>query len=230
MPASPNPDWTAAAVHTITRLLDTAARSVAMLVVRDWDEQSPWLEQANDTDNGVERCPPELGSLRRKLAAHRPRWLVIGAGIDESVVQALVATASATCPDLALAMLGPVDDLRRCERWLRCGCRVYLPESVPFAAVRQALDFAAAADAVVVDRVFYQEGARTGLAGPVPSLTHRQREVLRLLDSHLTNREIAATLHLSENTIEFHVRRLLDKLRARSRMQAVRHASDLGLI
>jgi hypothetical protein len=59
---------------------------------------------------------------------HRPRWLVIGPGIDESAVLVLVATAWQTYPDLKLAMLGPLGDLRRCERWLRRGCHVLLDE------------------------------------------------------------------------------------------------------
>jgi DNA-binding NarL/FixJ family response regulator len=54
--------------------------------------------------------------------------------------------------------------------------------------------------------------------------------VLRLIDRHLTNPEIAGALHVSENTVEFHVRKLLDKLGARSRMEAVRRATDLGLL
>jgi DNA-binding NarL/FixJ family response regulator len=188
------------------------------------------MESVDRAGGRLERCSPELGSLRRTLAVLHPLWLVIGPGIQEGVVQALVTTAWDTYPDLRLAMLGPVGDLRRCERWLRFGCRVYLPESTPFAALRRALAAASMVDAVVVDRSFYLEGARARFVGPAPALTDRQREVLRLIDRHLTNPEIAEALHVSENTIEFHVRRLLDKLGARNRMQAVRRASDMGLI
>jgi DNA-binding NarL/FixJ family response regulator len=214
----------------MTSILDIDDQPDGTLVVWECHEDVHWLEPADRAGARFERCPPELGSLRRKLAAHHPLWLVIGPGIDEHVVQALVTTAWDTYPDVRLAMLGPVEDLRRCERWLRCGCRVYLPDSVPFAAVRRALAAASTVDAVVVDRSFYLEGARARFVGPAPALTNRQREVLRLIDRHLTNPEIADALHVSENTIEFHVRRLLDKLGARNRMQAVRRASDLGLI
>jgi DNA-binding NarL/FixJ family response regulator len=218
-------------VRNETSQLDTFAQPDGMLVVWDCDEDVHWLEHTDRSGARFERCGPELGSLRRKLAMQRPLWLVMGPGIDESIVQALVTAAWGTYPDLSLAMLGPVGDLRRCERWLRCGCRVYMPDSTPFATVRKALDLAAAVDgAIIVDRAFYLEGARSRLVGATPSLTSRQREVLQLIDRHLTNPEIADALHVSENTIEFHVRRLLDKLGARSRMQAVRRASDLGLI
>ncbi|HXM56833.1 MAG TPA: response regulator transcription factor [Candidatus Dormibacteraeota bacterium] len=214
----------------MTSLLDTIGQAAGVLVVWECDEDVHRLRSTDHASAPYARCAPELGSLRRELAMHRPQWLVIGPGIEESVVEALVTTAWAAYPDLGLAMLGPVGDLRRCERWLRCGCRVYLPDNIPFATVHRALDFAAATDAVIVDRAFYLEAARTRFVGPAPSLTERQREVLRLIDRHLTNPEIADALHVSENTIEFHVRRLLDKLGARNRMQAVRRATDLGLI
>jgi DNA-binding NarL/FixJ family response regulator len=214
----------------MTSLLDTDDQPDGMLVVWECDEDVHWLEPADRAGGRFERCGPELGSLSRTLATLHPLWLVIGPGIEEGVVQALVATAWDTYPDLRLAMLGPVGDLRRCERWLRYGCRVYLPDSIPFAAVRRTLAVASTVDAVVVDRSFYLEGGRARFVGPAPVLTDRQRDVLRLIDRHLTNPEIADALHVSENTIEFHVRRLLDKLGARNRMQAVRRATDLGLI
>jgi DNA-binding NarL/FixJ family response regulator len=214
----------------MTSLPDTADQPHGVLVVWECVEDVHWLGHSDRAAAGLDRCAPEPASLRRKLAVRHPLWLVMGPGIEERVVQTLVTMAWGTYPDLRLAMLGPVDDLRRCERWLRCGCRVYLPDTVPFVTVRKSLAFADAVDAVIVDRAFYVEAARARVVGPAPALTDRQREVLRLIDRHLTNPEIAAALHVSENTVEFHVRRLLDKLGARGRMEAVRRAADLGLI
>jgi DNA-binding NarL/FixJ family response regulator len=207
----------------MTSTVEALAGPNGILVV--WEDVL-WMEDSAR----FERCAPDAGSLRRKLAVLRPRWLVIGRGVDEDAAVELVTTAWQTYPELELAMLGPRSDMRRCERWLRRGCRVYLPDAIPFAAVLRALDCASSFDAVLVDRSFYLEGARSRHIGSAPSLTARQREVLTLIDRHLTNGEIAVALHVSENTIEFHVRRLLDKLGARNRMQAVRRACDLGLI
>jgi DNA-binding NarL/FixJ family response regulator len=207
----------------MTGTLEALAGPNGILVV--WEDVL-WMEDSAR----FERCAPDADSLRRKLAVLHPRWLVIGRGVDEDGAAELVTTAWQTYPELELAMLGPRSDMRRCERWLRRGCRVYLPDSIPFAAVLRALDCASSVDAVLVDRSFYLEGARSRHVGNAPTLTARQREVLTLIDRHLTNGEIAGALHVSENTIEFHVRRLLDKLGARNRMQAVRRACDLGLI
>jgi PAS domain S-box-containing protein len=55
-------------------------------------------------------------------------------------------------------------------------------------------------------------------------------EILRLMREGRSNREIAAAVHLSENTVKTHVRELLRNLDAHNRMQAVRRATELGWI
>jgi DNA-binding NarL/FixJ family response regulator len=216
-------------VRNMTSRLDIVfAGADGVLVVGEWWAQAPARQALNGAR--FERCAPDVDSLRRSLARHHPLWLVIGQLADEAAIQQLVMTAWQVYPDLRLAMVGPVQDLRRCERWLRRGCHVYMVDSTPFATVLAALDCATAVDVMVVDRAFHLQSVRSRHVGFVPSLTARQQEVLALLGRNLTNSEIAVALHVSENTIEFHISRLLVKLGARNRMHAVRQASDLGLI
>ena len=65
------------------------------------------------------------------------------------------------------------------------------------------------------------------LAGPWPSrwsrlgITGRQADVLRLVAEGISNKEIAARLHLSPRTVEKHIESLLRKTAARSRTQLV---------
>lgn len=56
---------------------------------------------------------------------------------------------------------------------------------------------------------------------PVPRLTQRELEVLRLVAQGLNNRDIAKELFISENTVKNHVRNILEKLHLHSRMEAV---------
>lgn len=65
---------------------------------------------------------------------------------------------------------------------------------------------------------------------PVEEITDREREVLRRLTTGATNREIAASLHISENTVNYHMKNILAKLHLRNRAQVVAYAIREGLI
>ena len=61
-------------------------------------------------------------------------------------------------------------------------------------------------------------------------ITPRELEILEALASGLSNREIAARLNVSENTVKTHTSRVFDKLSARRRTQAVQRAKEASLI
>jgi len=62
------------------------------------------------------------------------------------------------------------------------------------------------------------------------SITPRELEILGLIATGLSNREIAEQLFVSENTVKTHTSRLLDKLGARRRTQAVQIGKASRLI
>lgn len=62
------------------------------------------------------------------------------------------------------------------------------------------------------------------------AITKRELEILGLIAQGLSNREIAEKLFVSENTVKTHSSRLLDKLSAKRRTQAVQRGKELGLI
>ncbi|MEW6459636.1 MAG: LuxR C-terminal-related transcriptional regulator, partial [Pseudomonadota bacterium] len=61
-------------------------------------------------------------------------------------------------------------------------------------------------------------------------VSHREREILRLVAAGLSNRDIAQAVHLSEATIKWHLHNLFSKLGVRSRTQAVLKGKSLGLL
>jgi DNA-binding CsgD family transcriptional regulator len=60
-------------------------------------------------------------------------------------------------------------------------------------------------------------------------LAPRELEVLQLLTAGQRNRSIAGALHISENTVKFHIRNLFRKLDVRSRAEAIALAHSAGL-
>lgn len=61
-------------------------------------------------------------------------------------------------------------------------------------------------------------------------ITARELEILNLIAGGLSNREIAAQLFVSENTVKTHCARVFDKLGAARRTQAVQRGKEKGLL
>lgn len=79
---------------------------------------------------------------------------------------------------------------------------------------------------VPADAPFVQDAAAIARLG----ITPREYEILELIASGMSNREIAGRLFVSENTVKTHSSRLLDKLNAKRRTQAVQIAKEQRLI
>jgi DNA-binding NarL/FixJ family response regulator len=77
------------------------------------------------------------------------------------------------------------------------------------------------------------ERLRTGPNGREEAqakLSPSQLEILRLMAEGLSNKEIAARVHLSEHTVKSHTQEIFQKLEVRNRVQAALRASRSGLI
>lgn len=71
------------------------------------------------------------------------------------------------------------------------------------------------------------DGAADGENDP---LTGRETEVIQLLASGLTNKQIAHALNISEHTVKFHVSAIYSKLAVSNRAEAVRKGARLGWV
>ena len=67
------------------------------------------------------------------------------------------------------------------------------------------------------------------IPGSQESLTPREVDILRLIVDGASNRNIADTLYITENTVKSHVTRILGKLNARSRTEATARVRELGV-
>jgi DNA-binding NarL/FixJ family response regulator len=81
----------------------------------------------------------------------------------------------------------------------------------------------------VIDRMAQQPMPRLARSSTLDTLTPREREVLGYLAQGLSNREIADALIVEESTIRTHVKRVLNKLDLRDRIQVVIFSYENGI-
>jgi DNA-binding NarL/FixJ family response regulator len=105
-----------------------------------------------------------------------------------------------------------------------CGATGFVPKDWP------AADIAAAVRMVGMGGSMFEPEGEAGAAGAGPGLSSRELEVLQLVATGATNREIAEQLHLSPHTIKEHTSALYRKLEARNRADAVQRAQRMGLL
>jgi DNA-binding NarL/FixJ family response regulator len=147
-------------------------------------------------------------------------------GIDAaSFATRVTEAASASAPIVAL-----VTARGQAEQALHAGARAVMLRERAGPELASAL-WAVAGGLTVIDQALADElfPARRPPAR-ADALTAREREVVALLADGLSNKRIARRLGISEHTAKFHVNRIMEKLGADTRTEAVVRAMRLGML
>jgi DNA-binding NarL/FixJ family response regulator len=187
--------------------------------LRRFLESFPGVRVVGVADNGEE--------LLDKLPAWAPDVVVVDllmpGGIDgvETTRRALEL-----CPGTRLVALTASVDEARMEAVLRAGATGYVRKDADPEVLLKAIR------AVTRGTTFIDTGAARPRmsAGLVGDLSPREIEVLRQVAFGRTNRDAAAVLFISEETVKTHVARILDKLSLENRAQLVAYAVKHGLV
>jgi len=139
-------------------------------------------------------------------------------------------------PQIKIVMLTVSEDDQDLLEALRSGAQGYLLKSMDATSFVKSLEQLETGDMAVDPNVVNKiVGGYLELAqgNPSPSkeiLTPREIELLSLVADGLSNKAIGQRLSVSENTVKYHVRQILDKLGVQNRTEAVTSAIRLGLI
>ena len=173
-----------------------------------------------------------LGEMDALLADRSLHYLILDVSYNLPwlELQTLVRT---TRPDVRLILLGPAGDEELVLRSITAGCRAYLDSNCGPLAVRQAVESVIQGCiwaprrvlTKLIDRLLIQNGATT--PSPAPAFSPREQQVLDLIMTACTNREIAAELGIEERTVKAYVASLMRKTGVYNRVslsvQATQH-------
>lgn len=141
----------------------------------------------------------------------------------------------ANWPGVEVLVLTTYDDDELIWGGLQAGARGYLLKDAPPEELLKGIETVAAGQSLLPPDIaakLMQVISQGGPAKPDPveNLTERELEILRLMARGAANKEIAAALFISENTVKTHVSNLFQKLGVRDRTEAVTKALSKGLI
>jgi DNA-binding NarL/FixJ family response regulator len=141
-------------------------------------------------------------------------------GWDGLVTAGKIATA---CPSSTIVMLTVSENRDQLLAAFKAGARAYVLKGVSGQELAHVIRSSVKGE-VYVSPSLAAEMLVALTRGRAPDalqeLTDREREILRLIGTGLTNREIGAQIFLSEKTIKHHVTNILQKLQVRSRVEA----------
>jgi DNA-binding NarL/FixJ family response regulator len=145
---------------------------------------------------------------------------------------------SAAMPDMKVVILTASEEEAKLFDAIKSGAQGYLLKNLEadefFEMLERAHRGEPAMTAALAKKLLQEFAKPAEAAAAAPeqdALTAREREVLELMVEGVTsNRRLAKRLNLSENTVKFHVRNILDKLRLHNRAEVVGYALRHGMI
>lgn len=155
------------------------------------------------------------------------------------ILDGVAATREITSkyPHTKVIMLTTFDDDEHVFEGLRAGAVGYLLKDVQSDKLVEAIRAAARGESFLQPSVAakvvseFARLAKPRVAQPlVEPLSGREQEILAVIATGASNREIAQKLFITEGTVKNHVTNILGKLEVRDRTQAVLKAQDLGLL
>jgi DNA-binding NarL/FixJ family response regulator len=141
-------------------------------------------------------------------------------------------------PYIKIVILTVSEDDRDLFEAIKAGAQGYLLKKIEpkalFDTLRDVMRGGASISRVMAAKLmgeFSRQANRTGSgADPSPHLSPRETGVLELVAQGKSNKEIAATLDIAENTVKNHLKNILEKLRLENRVQAATFALRQGLL
>jgi len=162
-----------------------------------------------------------------------PDLIVLDLRLEDCLAADLCRELHSAAPDAKVVILTAFDDPEPLRACIREGASGVLLKDVKDLDLVRTLRRVKAGETIIDKRVHLDRGDSPNELpkdARDPSLTPREYDILRLMARGMTDKEIAAALHLAPNTVRGYSQSLRAKLHARNRIQALGTARQLRLI
>jgi DNA-binding NarL/FixJ family response regulator len=206
---------------------------VKILIVEDHKIVAEGLQSliTQESDLEVVGLASTVEEARRLGRESRPDVILVDFRLPDGNGAEAVAAIRKVVPKVSVLFLSAVDSPAALMAAIQVGARGYLLKAEAAAKVVAAVRRVAAGEMLIsasaLAALIAEKGEQTHL---IDTLTHREREVLRLMAQGLDNREIAERLSIEYGTVRSHIRNLIAKLEVHNKMQAIVRAVQLGLL
>ena len=168
---------------------------------------------------------------------HKPDVILLDVGMPRLSGPDAAQSISQKLPAARIVMLSMHSDEAYVLRALKAGARGYLLKASPEADVIAAIRAVASGNAYFSPSItkllveeYVVEARRRGVEDSYDLLSTREKEILQLLASGKTNREIAELLFISVSTVETHRNNVFQKLHLHNLAELILYAVRKGLI
>jgi len=168
---------------------------------------------------------------------HKPDVILLDVGMPRLSGPDAAQSISQKLPAARIVMLSMHSDEAYVLRALKAGARGYLLKASPEADVIAAIRAVASGNAYFSPSItkllveeYVVEARRRGVEDSYDLLSTREKEILQLLASGKTNREIADLLYISVATVETHRNNIFQKLHLHNLAELILYAVRKGLI
>ena len=204
-------------MHTFKILL-ADDHAIVRAGIRKMIEEIPRLEAINEVGNG-----PEVFNALTKTTVH---CLLIDVSMPAFDPINDIRNIRVLYPELKILVISAHDDDIYVQGLLRAGVNGYHLKDQPLSDLKLAIERVLAGERwisspLIEKLVEIQQGSSA-----MPSLTNRQRDLLRMLRDGKDNHSIAQEMGLSVKTVENHLTRVYKQLNVLSRLEAVNYVMN----
>ena len=164
-----------------------------------------------------------------KIETRKPDVAVVDLRMPRLSGVEIARRAGRSAPETGILLYTAYGERALLTEAMDAGARGFVLKEAPLDDLVRAIE-TVAQGGTYVDPVLAGVLASTDASGSLPTLTQRERDVLRLLADGLSNEEIGKRLFISPETVRTHIRKAMDKLDADTRTQAVATALRQSLI